>query len=481
MKKSFDIVVLGGGVLGLSTAFALAEQRNDLEIAIVSPPIDLYGASRAAGAMLGVYGEITEFGLRNKHGRYRHDLSVLAASMWPEWGRRVAFRASRDPVPINYGTFLLLNNQSSRLDDINFNAAVQAAKAFGAQYEDADPSRIPGYRPLDHGRASRAAFFPGEGWISASQHLSILLEALQTFSNVTLVQNSASELTTNSASIRGVKLVDDGWIECGIVVIAAGVSSSHLLKSALDPEAKVPHIFSGTGTSLLLTPTGPTPPYAMRTPNRSFSCGLHAVPVSNSLYIGATNNINAQPSCEPPLSDVSFLIDCAVDQISHDLEHASVKLIATGNRPVSSDTFPMIGPTSVRGLYSLTATYRDGFLLSPLLAAQVVDWVEQRPEHESLQHFRPERSCISVCTINEAIEQAIEYYLAVGSEHQIKLPRVGWQEMMHEMIREKVEGLYRELGSFGTLHPDMVSIIDRDRDGMLPFFLNELSGHEDRL
>lgn len=475
MNINFDIIVIGGGILGQSTAFALAAADAKLRIAVISPAENLIGATKAAGAMLGVYGEVTEFGKRSTEGLAKHQLAVSAAKMWPEWLARVSAQAGQSEVAAGMGTFLVLNHLSSQLDEANFDAAVSLAFDDGAECEEVDPKEIEGFRPLDPGRASRSVFFASEGWVPAGDFLAQLTSALTRTANVTILYDEVVSINSRSGSITGVRLASQEELACSKVVVAAGSQSSALLRSAYGGEAPIPITMSGTGTSMYVSPIQPGPANVIRTPNRSFSCGLHVVPTPTGLYVGATNNINESPAIEPPVNDVSFLIDCLVDQIDHTLEHAGFQKTVVGNRPVSVDTFPLVGPTSIQGLIALTATYRDGFLLSPLLADAVVNWVSSDSTNEALKIFRPERTPISVCTRDEAVAQAVAYYLAVGSEHKMRLPMVGWEEMMTEMLTEKVQSLYSELDSQITLHPDFVSVVDRDRQKMVPLLREQLN------
>jgi len=64
--KTYDVVIVGNGVLGFSLAFALSLHCPKISIAIVGKNSYASSASAAAGAMLGCYGEVTQFALNNK-------------------------------------------------------------------------------------------------------------------------------------------------------------------------------------------------------------------------------------------------------------------------------------------------------------------------------------------------------------------------------------------------------------------------------
>ena len=57
MKKAFDIVVIGSGVIGHSIAYRLKQADANLRIAILGDPVNSLQASRAAAGMLAPFCE----------------------------------------------------------------------------------------------------------------------------------------------------------------------------------------------------------------------------------------------------------------------------------------------------------------------------------------------------------------------------------------------------------------------------------------
>ncbi|MFB6612764.1 hypothetical protein ACFCV9_00825 [Streptomyces sp. NPDC056367] len=116
--------MVGAGVLGRSAAFALAAEAPEARVALAGDPVGA-GASRAAGAMLGVLGEVTPASPGTPHGRFRLDLAARASVMWPAWRERVRDAAGAAALASDgwgAGTHVLLNAVSSRLDDAAFTA-----------------------------------------------------------------------------------------------------------------------------------------------------------------------------------------------------------------------------------------------------------------------------------------------------------------------------------------------------------------------
>jgi protoporphyrinogen oxidase len=56
----YDVLIIGNGVVGLSTAYALATEEPTLNIGVIGPFDQLGAAIHASGAILGCFGEITK-------------------------------------------------------------------------------------------------------------------------------------------------------------------------------------------------------------------------------------------------------------------------------------------------------------------------------------------------------------------------------------------------------------------------------------
>src|SRR3954447_3742084 len=78
-----DIVIAGNGALGMFLAEELIERAAGT-VVVVGPSARTAGASQAAGAMLGCFGETTSESLRTDASRTRFELGVAAHDTWPD-------------------------------------------------------------------------------------------------------------------------------------------------------------------------------------------------------------------------------------------------------------------------------------------------------------------------------------------------------------------------------------------------------------
>lgn len=469
---NYDVVVIGNGVLGMATAHALQLRNPDARVAVVGPAARPGAASAAAGAMMGCYGEVTAQLLRTEAGRAKLAKGLLAAQHWPAWLDSLNDSLPADErVALTPGTVVFSNSKSGTIEDENYAAIVQALEQHGAAYETLDPNRIEGLNPADDSRPSRALYLPGEGSIDAARLLRALSASIERSPRLRFVDDVALGLDIRAGRIDGVRLRDGGSVRAPQVVLAAGVWSQTVLDSVPELARRIPRLFSGGGTSLLLD-TGPrAQAHVLRTPNRAFACGLHAVPRGGGrLYVGATNTLFAQPMLRTSPADMFFLLECALDQLDQDLCAAQLVAWQAGNRPVAVDTCPLIGPTSVEGLWLLTGTYRDGLFLSPLLGQHIADRLCGGPGLFA-ETFAPERKPIRLYDRAQAQAEALKHYLAMGAEHSIRLPRIGWHQAFPRFYEQMLNGLYEELGEDEyVLAPELLAIVAADRARMVPFF-----------
>nr|AYM52397.1 FAD-dependent oxidoreductase [Cystobacter sp.] len=472
--NTYDIVVAGNGALGLATARALSLQDPALRIAVVGPAARPGGASGAAGAMLGCYGEVTAPLLRTAPGRAKLAKGMLAARLWPSWLEEMnSVLPAHEQVHINPGTIVFSNAKSGTIEDENYAAIQQAVKEGGEPCEELDPNQVPGLNPAEDCRPKRALFLPREGSVDASRLLRALTLVLEQSPKVSLVDGTVKALEVHGGRVAGVRLEDGRTIATPRVVLAMGVGTQAVLDELPDLARRIPRIFCGGGTSLVLQAAKPSLQHVVRTPNRAFACGLHGLPrAGNQLYFGATNILMARPMLRTTPADMFFLLECVLEQIDQDLCAAQLVAWQAGNRPVTVDTCPLIGPTSVDGLWLLTGTYRDGLFLSPLLGQHVARRLCGQPGLVN-EDFPPERKPISLYTLAEARSEALKHYLAMGWEHGIRLPKVGWHRAFPRFYQQMLDSLYEALGEEEfVLPPELLAIVDSNRAAMVPFFRN---------
>jgi glycine oxidase len=465
---SFDVLIVGNGAIGHAVAHEVAMQDPNVSIAIVGMQARPLGASTAAGAMLGSFAEVTASLRKSKAGQTKMKEARESAKLWPVWLDRLNESISpADKVTIRPGTFVIHNSIGGLLDTENYEAIRTTLVECREEFEDVDPKDIVGLKPWDMARPLRAMYLPGEGVVESDRLLAAYVASARTSKSITVIDDHVTAVAISKDSVTGVNTASGKYIEAKKVVLAAGVSTQQLLDGIPSLKYRIPRLFSGGGTSIVVDPEwcfgdkkATIGPHAVRTPNRSFACGLHMLPRGSShVYIGATNYISMRPWDRPNLSDMHFLIDCAVEQLNQNLVWSQLVRWNSGNRPVTIDGNPIVGATSVEGLWIISGTFRDGLHMSPLLAKQVGKEL-LHGEQSTSPAFRPERPPVTMSK-DEAIAEILVHYQASWSEHRIvNSTKIGMHYALPSWVATTAAKTYEELDSPYVLPPEFFPLVD---------------------
>ncbi|MFF4776970.1 NAD(P)/FAD-dependent oxidoreductase [Microtetraspora fusca] len=450
-----DVVIVGNGALGLFLADELVERRIG-SVVVVGPSDREAGASQAAGAMLGCFGETTTESLRTDASRTRFELGVAAHDRWPDvLDRLEGYSRTGSPLMVTPETHVVLNSIGADLDTVNFSAMIEALDEYGKPWEEIDPREIPGFRPRLDTRALRAVHLPAEGAVDARGVLAALDARLRATGAI-MVDQTVRTLVRNDGEITGVELDDGHVIEAGTVVVAVGARSEALVRTALDDLDMVPS-FPGLGFAMLARRTGGEPfRSVVRTPNRGFACGLHVVPGPGDLeYYGATNRLVDHVSSVTWMADVRFLAQYSMQQLDERVASHEVTRWLAGNRPVTLDGFPLIGWLPLAGLYLLTGTYRDGFHCAPLLAEHVANELQGKPGTIDPM-FKPTRRPIETRTIEWSINEYVEHNLAGWFETGAEAAPQMTTAQIADYYRVMATKFYDTMGIDYALGPDIL-------------------------
>ena len=358
--------------------------------------------------MLGAFGEIT--------ARRASDLDaaelafrVAAADLYPAWLEELR-SFSGLPIQSGRGTFVVASG-AGRQDRANVQSMLESLKVYRRSCELVDPSLIPHYRPHPSFAAHSALFIADEGYVNTADLMSALAAALDRAGNVRAVDEPVRKLLLEGDAVVGAETVTGRSFWADRIVLAAGTGIQPIVEeSGASIRAAIPRLMPGKGVSVVLEAEQPLE-FVIRTPNRDFSCGTHIVPrQANAIYLGATNRIANTPGAADGVTcgEIQNLLYSAIHEIDTRFRTANIVSTAYGSRPIALDRFPVVGPTSVRGLFVATGTYRNGVLMAPLIAELVADAALNRPAR--LDHpFAPDdpRRRVAVPTVPELIADGV--------------------------------------------------------------------------
>lgn len=457
-----DIIIVGQGIIGLSTAFNLISHDPKLNIMIIAPKSREGSGTQASGAMLGCFGEISSAVMKHDISHEKFELAYQARKLWPQWIEQVnAYLPTRQQINVQQGTLIINNCQSGNLDDQSYQCMESYLHRYHEPYENVDANDIRYLNPIPTSRPTTACYLPNENFIDSSALLNALETALENSNQCIILDGVVNEILHDGEQVKGVTLESNETYYASTVLLAAGAYSQALIDK-LHIQDSMPRLFYGLGNAIeIKTRTAPCP-YVIRTINRSFACGLHTVPRSNgNVYVGATNNVITEPEQGPRIGLMQFLIRCAVEQINQDWHNANIKRNIVGHRPVTIDLCPLVGETVIDGLHIASGTYRDGVHLSPLIARYMTDKLVKG--HDTIPELiKPVRRPHSFHSKHTAIEEGVENYMAGAYEHDMSLPRVGWDNMMRKLLSDKVKSIYEKYNTGYVFPPDFLLMFDEN-------------------
>ncbi len=350
-----DVVVVGGGVIGLSVAWQAAYAGLAVTLADPRPG---RGAGWAAAGMLAPVGE-AHFGEDALTA-----LNVGAARAWPGFALALQEASGRTVHYVADGTLLIAVDPSDRAatDDLlayRLALGLSARRLTAGQCRSSEPLLAPGIRGGAH--------LSEDHQVDNRCVLDALVDAC-TAGGVTIVEEEVDAIEVKGDAIAGVTFRHGGYRQADAVVLAAGCRSGQLRGI---PDRLLPPVRPVKGLTLRLrAPAGAqTLTRTVRGLVHGRSCYL--VPRRDgTVVVGATVEEKGF-DLAVQAGAVGDLLDDA-RRLVPSLEEYELFDTTTGLRPGSPDNAPIVGATDLRGLIVATGHYRNGFLLAPVTAREVV-------------------------------------------------------------------------------------------------------------
>ncbi|MCU1495309.1 MAG: goxB [Acidimicrobiaceae bacterium] len=355
---SYDAVVVGSGVIGLTTAWRLAGSGREVAL------VDAHPAAGASYAAAGMLAPVTEAAWGEEE---LAELNLRSVAGWPAFAHELEAASGCAVGLRNEGTLLVAADGSDRayleeLLDYQSSLGFESSWCPAGACRELEPFLAPGVRG--------GIFAKGDAQVDNRRLLGSLAEAVRR-SGVTLVAAAVDAFSTVAGHVAGV-WASGRELEAPTVVLAAGWASSEI--AGLPPGA-VPPVRPVKGQILRLR-GAPREPVLTRT-IRALAQGssVYLVPRGDgSVVVGATTEERGDDVSVTAGALYTLLRDAArVVPALHELELVEAR---AGLRPGSPDNAPLVGPASIDGLVLATGHYRNGILLAPTTAEAVLAVVD---------------------------------------------------------------------------------------------------------
>ncbi|MDH6216417.1 glycine oxidase ThiO [Streptomyces pseudovenezuelae] len=374
-SRTSDVLVIGGGIIGLVTAWRAAQRG--FATAVVDPEPGGGAAQVAAGMLAAVtelhYGEQTLLGL-----------NLASARRYPGFAAELTDLTGHDLGYRRCGTLAVALDADDRahlreLHALQRQSGLESEWLSGRDCRRLEPMLAPGVRgglrvdgdhQIDPRRLARAL-------VTACERAGVVFHRTWT-DRLTVVRDRATGVTTT----------DGTQLDADQIVLAAGSLSGRL---AGVPDEVLPPVRPVKGQVLRLTVPQRYAPFLSRTV-RAMVRGsqVYLVPrESGELVVGATSEELGWDTTVTAGGVYELLRD------AHELVPGITELPLTetraGLRPGSPDNAPLLGPTALDGLLLATGHYRNGVLLTPVTGDALAHALATGELPDEARPFTPKR------------------------------------------------------------------------------------------
>ncbi|HET9900668.1 MAG TPA: glycine oxidase ThiO [Actinomycetes bacterium] len=374
MTTTDDLVVVGGGIIGMSIAWRCAGRGMSVRVVDPAPGA---GASHAAAGMLAPvtelhYGEEDLLRLNLQSARR---YPAFVAELEDAAGTSVGYRTEGTlAVALDLDDRAVLTDLQAFQTSLGLD--VEALTAREARR--LEPMLDPGIRGALHVRSDHS--------VDNRRLMTALLAAAEGV-GVQLIKQRVDELIRGDDGVLGVRAAGTDH-RATTVVLAAGSWSGSL---ACLEDGLLPPVRPVKGQILRLR-TPPAYGTVLTRTVRGFvrGSGVYLVPRSDGeIVVGATVEERGFDDAVTAGAVYELLRDAL--ELVPAVTELTVAEIGAGLRPGSPDNAPLIGPTSVPGLALATGHFRNGVLLAPVTADLVADLITTGSLPEAAAAFAPSR------------------------------------------------------------------------------------------
>lgn len=364
-----EVVIAGGGVVGLASAWRLAQAGR--AVTVYDPDIGR-GASWAAAGMLAPATEAT-FGEEALLA-----LNLAAAERWDGFAEELAEASGMDPGLRRSGAMVVARDADDarvldRLADYHARLGLPSRRLRSREARELEPGLSP--------RTRGAMLCEGDHQVDNRALVSALQRAAAG-AGVRFARAAVTGVASEHGRVTGARLSTGHTHGCDHVVVAAGWRSGEI--AGVGQAVPVRPV---KGQLLHLRERDPHTPLATRVVR---GLTVYVVPRGDGrVVIGAT----VEERDHDPVTTAGGVLQLLRDAWELLPEVAELELVETaaGFRPTTPDNGPVIGHAPVDGAVFAFGHHRHGILLTPITAEAVAQLVDGEQPPVETQAFTPQR------------------------------------------------------------------------------------------
>lgn len=348
MSQASDILILGGGIIGLSLAVEL--KLRGASVAVLSRDFQEAAALAAAG-MLAPQAEAIPPGPLL-------DLCLQSRNLYPDWIQKIESISGLETGYWNCGILAPVYEKNSE----DLSAEFWLDEVAIHQFQTNLSSEVVG-----------GWWYPEDGQVDNRALYRSTLAAVREL-KIPIYEGVAGEILHQNQQVSGIKTTF-GTLQAGHYIIATGAWSQDLLPIPVYPK-------KGQMLSVSVPETLPDLPLQ----TVLFGTESYIVPRKNrQIIIGATSELVGFTPGNTP-SGIKALLTAAI-RLFPALNTYPIQEFWWGYRPTTPDELPILGSSPWQNLTLATGHYRNGILLAPRTAMLIADWLEQKVSQSQIMPF----------------------------------------------------------------------------------------------
>jgi len=372
VKHTADVVVIGGGVIGLTIARALARSGAG-DICLIERNGLGHEASFAAAGMLAPQAEAnSQDDFFRLACRSRDLYANFAASLHEETG-----------IDIELDTTGTLYLALTYHDLVDIEKRYEWQTAAGLAVEKLTPLQTLELEHCINANVLGALRFPLDVQVENRRLLSALTNSVAKLGVSTLTGCSVESVRIEKDRVTGV-VTSRGFISCPTAVVAAGTWSSFIgFSSASEKPSLVIEPVRGQMISFDARP--------QVTRHVIYSPRGYIVPRQDGRLLAGSTSERAGFAKQVTAGGISSILQNALE-ISPSVAALPITDTWAGLRPRAPDSLPVLGPcVEIGGLFYATGHYRNGILLAPVTGELITEAVVAGVTSPLLGPFSPSR------------------------------------------------------------------------------------------
>lgn len=366
-QSTFDVIVIGGGIIGCSIALALVERGS--HVAIVER--QWLGSEASVAAIGGLTPQSDEF----TRGSLRQ-FALDSVKAYPGW---LDHLADLTGIHVEYHSYGQLEVAFDEREVANLEEHLHEWEREQFDVQRLSAEEVLQLEPLVNPEVLAGCHLRGEPHLNPVMLLNAVAAALHRQGCEVFEGYPVIEVMRSKGQVTGVKLFDGRVLSAKWVVLAAGAWSGHILGVPPCP------VYPVKGQALLA-----------RLWSQPFRHHIHASPgyivprTDGHLVLGVTYE-EAGYDKRVTVGGLHEILNTTM-RLSRAVGECEVITHWAGLRPRTSDQKPILGVSSeMEGLIFATGHFGLGITLAPITARLIAEIIMEATFPEQLQDYSPDR------------------------------------------------------------------------------------------